>query len=164
MQNPLFQAEEWHMLWIICYFELTNFEKLTSSCHVTVNLKEFEATDWIHLAHGRVEWQAVVNVVMNLQIPYVQRLFLLVWLMKYPAKYIHLSWYFWNYFYLHHRLCTEVEKIFSYIFVVGEEKSKIPCQETRGWLEDMFDWGHVFLIRENKNSHVCKGQFSKLFS
>ena len=39
-----------------------------------MNLKEFEATDWIHLALGRVEWQAVVNMVMNLQIPYIQRL------------------------------------------------------------------------------------------
>jgi len=56
------------------YFELTNFEKLTSSYRVTMNLKEFEATDWIHLALGRVEWQAVVNMVMNLQIPYIQRL------------------------------------------------------------------------------------------
>jgi hypothetical protein len=30
---------------------------------------EWESVDWIHLAHNRDQWQADVNVVMNLQVP-----------------------------------------------------------------------------------------------
>jgi hypothetical protein len=33
-----------------------------------MNLKELETADWIHLAQGRVEWQAVVNMAVKLQI------------------------------------------------------------------------------------------------
>jgi len=29
-----------------------------------------EVVDWIHLAHSRVQWQAVVNMVKNLHILY----------------------------------------------------------------------------------------------
>lgn len=36
-----------------------------------VDLKEVgcRGVDWIHLAQGRETWQAVVNTVMNLQVP-----------------------------------------------------------------------------------------------
>jgi len=30
---------------------------------------EWEDTDWIHLAQDRKRWQALVNMVMNLQVP-----------------------------------------------------------------------------------------------
>jgi hypothetical protein len=30
--------------------------------------KEWEVVDWMHLAHDRVQWQALVNMVMNLWI------------------------------------------------------------------------------------------------
>jgi hypothetical protein len=33
-------------------------------------LKECEGMDWVRLAHCRVQWQALVNTVMNLWFPY----------------------------------------------------------------------------------------------
>jgi hypothetical protein len=39
--------------------------------NIKIDLKETgcKDLDWIHLAQGRVQWQAFVNVVMNLQVP-----------------------------------------------------------------------------------------------
>jgi hypothetical protein len=36
-----------------------------------MDLKEirWEGVDWIHLAQDRDQWQAVVNMVMNLEVP-----------------------------------------------------------------------------------------------
>jgi hypothetical protein len=36
-----------------------------------MDLKEigWEGVDWIHLAQDRDQWQAFVNIVMNLQVP-----------------------------------------------------------------------------------------------
>ena len=31
--------------------------------------KDFDNVNWIHLIHGRDKWRALVNVVMNLQVP-----------------------------------------------------------------------------------------------
>jgi hypothetical protein len=38
---------------------------------VNIDIKEpgWEVMDWIHLAQDRDQWQALVNVVMNLPIP-----------------------------------------------------------------------------------------------
>jgi hypothetical protein len=30
---------------------------------------EWEGVDWIHLAHNRDQWQALVDTIMNLQVP-----------------------------------------------------------------------------------------------
>jgi hypothetical protein len=39
--------------------------------NIRMGLREigWKCVDWIHLAQGRVQWQALVNTVMNLQIP-----------------------------------------------------------------------------------------------
>jgi hypothetical protein len=39
--------------------------------NIKVDLKEMgcEDVDWIRLAQGSVQWQAVMNVVLNLQVP-----------------------------------------------------------------------------------------------
>jgi hypothetical protein len=34
-----------------------------------MDIKQFEVMVWIHLVQGREEWQAVVNMVVNFQIP-----------------------------------------------------------------------------------------------
>lgn len=31
--------------------------------------EECEDGDWIHLAQNKIQWQTIVNIVMNLQIP-----------------------------------------------------------------------------------------------
>jgi hypothetical protein len=36
----------------------------------------YEDVDWIHLAHNRDQWRAVVNIVMKLRIPQMTRNFL----------------------------------------------------------------------------------------
>jgi hypothetical protein len=40
--------------------------------NIKINLMEIglEGVDWIHLAQNREWWQALVNIVMNLQVPY----------------------------------------------------------------------------------------------
>jgi hypothetical protein len=38
---------------------------------IRMNLREvgYESVDWIHLTQNRDQWWAVVNIVMNLQVP-----------------------------------------------------------------------------------------------
>jgi hypothetical protein len=40
--------------------------------NITMDLKEIwsQGNDWIHLAQGRVQWWALMNTVMNLQVPW----------------------------------------------------------------------------------------------
>jgi hypothetical protein len=39
--------------------------------YIRIDLREigWEGAEWIHLAQDRDQWQAVVNTVMNLQVP-----------------------------------------------------------------------------------------------
>jgi hypothetical protein len=37
---------------------------------------EWEGVDWTHLAQDRDQWQALVNTVMNLRVPYKEGHFL----------------------------------------------------------------------------------------
>jgi hypothetical protein len=38
--------------------------------NITVDLREtkWEVVDWIHLAHDKVQWRAIVNMIINLRI------------------------------------------------------------------------------------------------
>jgi hypothetical protein len=45
--------------------------KSTSEDGIRIDLRETEwdVVDWIHLAHDRDQWRALVDMIMNLQVP-----------------------------------------------------------------------------------------------
>jgi hypothetical protein len=47
--------------------------------NIKIDLKEIvcDDVDWIHLAQGKDQWQALVNMVMNLQVPWKMGNFLI---------------------------------------------------------------------------------------
>jgi hypothetical protein len=55
---------------------------------IKMDLREigWEDAEWIHLAYGKDHWRALVNMVMNLWVPWKVRNFLTTWVAIYFSR------------------------------------------------------------------------------